>query len=129
MHLIDTNYLVRLAADDNPEQGQIVLDFLEKSAQNDETVLISVVSVFELIWVLNKVYLWEEKSVMSFLEKIYMSRWVKFENEEILVAAIEQSQQNSLGLEDNYNIALAKLRNLNFHSFDKRAVKVFESQK
>jgi predicted nucleic acid-binding protein len=120
MHLIDTNYLVRLAVFDNSGQQQIVKDFLKSCKEKQEPVLVSIVSSFELVWVLKKFYKWGEKDVVSFLEKLYLSTLVEFENSELLALAITNSQNNSLGIEDNYNLMLAKQNNLKLHTFDQK---------
>jgi predicted nucleic-acid-binding protein len=122
MHLIDTNYLVRLATEKDSEQSKIVFEFLIQCKENDKNVKVSLVSIFEFLWVLKKVYGWEENQVLSFLENLYLSTMVEFENQEILIDAMSNSQTNSLGLEDNYNLSLAKLENLALHTFDKKLI-------
>jgi predicted nucleic-acid-binding protein len=125
IHLIDTNYLVRLAVEKNSEQSNIVSNFLIKCKTNGENVKVSLVSVFEFLWVLTKVYKWPETEVLTFLENIYLSTMVEFENQDVLLKALSMSQQNSLGLEDNYNIALAKTENRMLHTFDEKMNKVW----
>ena len=126
MHLIDTNYLVRLATEKDSVQSNIVTNFLIKCKVSEENVKISLVSVFEFLWVLTKVYKWQETEVIIFLENLYLSTMVEFENQSILVDAMSKSQQNSLGLEDNYNLALAKMDNRQLHTFDKKLLKLWK---
>jgi predicted nucleic-acid-binding protein len=125
LHLIDTNYLVRLAVEKNSEQSNIVSNFLIKCKTNGESVRVSLVSVFEFLWVLTKVYKWQETEIVTFLENLYLSTMVEFENEDILVKALSLSQQNTLGLEDNYNLVLAKTENRKLHTFDEKMNKVW----
>ena len=123
MHLIDTNYLVRLATEKDSVQSNIVSNFLIKCKVSEENVMASLVSVFEFLWVLTKVYKWQEAEVIIFLENLYLSTMVEFENQNVLVDAMSRSQQNSLGLEDNYNLALAKIETRQLHTFDKKLLK------
>jgi predicted nucleic-acid-binding protein len=120
MHLIDTNYLIRLATEKESEQSKIVFDFLSKCKENEESVKVSLVSVLEFLWVLEKSYNWGEADIFNFLENLYLSTMVEFENQETLLMAIAKSRQNTLGLEDNYILVLAELENRNLHTFDNR---------
>ncbi len=125
MHLIDTNYLVRLATEKDTKQSKIVFDFLIKCKEKQENVKVSLVSIFEFLWVLEKFYSWGESDVLNFLENLYLSTMIEFENQETLLAAISKSRQNTLGLEDNYNLALSKFDNRDLHTFDKKLSNVW----
>lgn len=123
MHLIDTNYLVRIATEKDSEQSNIVTNFLRNCKINQESVKVSLVSIFEFLWVLEKVYNWQEVDVLKFIENLYLSTMVEFENQEVLIAALKNTATNSLGLEDNYNLTLAQQENRQLHTFDKKLSK------
>ena len=82
--------------------------------------------MFEFLWVLTKVYKWPEPEVVTFLENLYLSTMVEFENQDVLVKSLSMSQHNSLGLEDNYNIVLAKTENRKLHTFDQKMLKLWK---
>jgi predicted nucleic-acid-binding protein len=127
MYLIDTNYLIRIATEKDSEQSNIVFKFLSKCKENQENVKVSLVSVFEFLWILKKFYNWDEIDILNFLEKLYMSTMVEFENLEILLNAMSKSRQNLLGLEDNYNLILAVKENRSLHTFDKKLAKEYKN--
>jgi predicted nucleic-acid-binding protein len=127
MYLVDTNYLVRLAVNDDLSKTQEIANFLKKSQESNKSVIASLVSIFEVFWVLENVYKWEYQSIINFLEKIYKSKLVDFENEQVIVEALSLSRVNNLGVEDNYNIAFAIHNSLEFRSYDKKAVKFYHN--
>jgi predicted nucleic-acid-binding protein len=74
---IDTNVLLRLLIDDNPEQRKAVLAFGEGLGRN-YTGYVTVISLVELDWALRKHYRYTKQQSVDAIRRICRIRGVEF---------------------------------------------------
>lgn len=85
MPAADTNVLVRLVVQDDPQQYAAVRTYLRKHL----TVFVSLLSVFELVWVLMRRYSRTKAEVLSALRMLSEMQELDIESPDILEGTIE----------------------------------------
>lgn len=84
---IDTNVLLRLLVDDDPEQRDAVLSFGKKLGE-DYSGYITLISLVEMDWALRKQYGYSKLQSASALQKITQLRGVEVQCPDAVVRAI-----------------------------------------
>lgn len=121
MIFIDTNFLNRFLLQDIPEQATIVNATFSKAIKKEIVLYSTDLVFFEVCWSLQQFYELKESEILEKLYDIIASDLVSFQSKEILLAAIEQTKVNSLGIEDNFNLAWSKHNKISeVKSFDKK---------
>jgi predicted nucleic-acid-binding protein len=121
MIFVDTNFLNRFLLQDIPEQAKIVNTTFEKALKKEIDLYSTDLIFFEVCWSLQQFYELPENDILTKLYDIISSGLINFQSNEVLLKAIEQSQLNSLGIEDNYNLIWSLQQNIkDFKTFDKK---------
>jgi predicted nucleic-acid-binding protein len=84
---LDTNILVRLLAQDDPEQSQRAVEFLQ-TLSPDMPGFVSLVSLIELIWVLRSQYRMNKARLILGLEWLLNSAELVLESQEAVAQAL-----------------------------------------
>jgi predicted nucleic-acid-binding protein len=67
---LDTNVLVRLLTNDDPKQVRLARKALDLALAEGKTVWVSVVVLCELVWVLQGLYKYDKKQVITALDAL-----------------------------------------------------------
>lgn len=123
---LDTNVILRLIIKDNHEQLEVIKKLLEQATSKKIKLTTSIISIFETEWVLRSFYKFEKNDILEVLQKILSIGEITFDQRDILDLTIQNMLNNTLGFEDNYHIAYSQFNNLDFFSFDTKALKFFK---
>ncbi|MEI6728377.1 MAG: hypothetical protein WCK98_01920 [bacterium] len=127
MIFVDTNYINRFLLQDLPDQCILVNELFEKSLKKEIVLFATDLVFFEVCWSLQQFYGLEEADVLNKMYEIMASGALNFQSNEILQKAILASKNNSLGIEDNFNLLFAlQSRAKNFATFDKKLLKLWK---
>ena len=83
MIAIDTNVLVRLVTDDDPEQAQLAQDALESAARTGTVLVIVNVVLCELIWVITRSYGYTKLQCIHVLDSLLGFPALSFESRKL----------------------------------------------
>ncbi len=114
MIVIDSNPLLRLILNDNKEQCDKVVKLLRK-----EEVLIIAQVIFEIEYVLRKVYGISKKKICDCLDKLLMTKKIVIEEKQILLMTMVLYREKNVDLVDAYLWVRAKELGTTVFSFDK----------
>ena len=84
---LDTNVLVRYIAQDDIKQSALATNLIN-SLTKDSPGFITLVSVVELVWVMQSCYQSTKQEVVKILETLTATRELMIENSETLIKAI-----------------------------------------
>ena len=90
---IDTNILVRLLVEDDPEQLKLAHQLIKRHDEQG-AVFISAIVLLELYWVLQKYYQWSDENICDALEDIIRARQFYIENALAVKTAISRCRKN-----------------------------------
>lgn len=86
---LDTNILVRYLAQDDPVQSLHATEIIERRLTGDQPGFISLVTMAETVWVLDKVYGMSEVEIASAIERMLQADTFLVQNEqEVFTAAM-----------------------------------------
>ena len=97
---LDTNILVRLLVEDNPQQAEIAKQELKKSKVAGEKLLINNIVLCEVVWVLKKSYKLSRLEIINVVEKILRTDLFEFENKDAAWWAVQQMKQGNADFSD-----------------------------
>ncbi|MDZ7587620.1 MAG: PIN domain-containing protein [Patescibacteria group bacterium] len=121
MIFVDTNYFLRFLLKDVKGQHRQAKDLFKQAALGTIKLLSSSVVFFEIFWVLVSVYDKKKTEIIKTLENILKMDFIKWENEAGLQLALNIYKSNSIELEDSYNLAFMKEKNIKeIRTFDKK---------
>ncbi|HEV7518400.1 MAG TPA: type II toxin-antitoxin system VapC family toxin [Thermoanaerobaculia bacterium] len=92
MIAVDTNIIVRLIVDDDPEQGARVRRLLEAAAEAGESCLVSDPVLCELAWVLSSQYRAGRAEIVAAVQSLLARALFIFEDRTALLQAFEAYQ-------------------------------------
>ncbi len=106
MPAADTNILVRLVVQDDPQQYAAIRTYLLKH----RSVFVSLLSVFELVWVLMRRYARTKADVVSALRTLSEMQELDIESPDILDSTIElwEHAKSDIGFADCLILATAR---------------------
>jgi len=84
---LDTNVLVRYIAQDDSKQSPKATILIE-SLSDDNQGFIGMVSIVELVWVMQGCYQASKEETMAILEKLLRIRTIQVENAEVVLKAL-----------------------------------------
>lgn len=120
MRLIDTNVLVRYLANDDPRQSatsRALFRRLEDGAEHVELVL---PVLFEVVYVLQKVYKVKRPAIVEALTSLLALATVNIQNKQMILRMLEYWGASNLGLTDCYLVALMEnTKRSEIYSFDR----------
>lgn len=121
---VDTNVLVRLVAQDDPLQAQVVDRLFARHAKKSEMLLVPVTVVLELEWVLRSRLSQTKVQVLETLEALLTMVELSFESEDAVEQALVDYAEGGADFGEYLHLALArKARALPFYTFDKKATR------
>ena len=125
MPAVDSNVIVRLIAQDNPQQTAAAAEFVEKG------VSVSILALAEAIWVLRKAYQRDHSALIGILEKLLSNKHLILQDPDAVAAALELYRSKpSLGFSDCLILELPrKAGQLPLGTFDRGLARVHGTQK
>lgn len=128
MIFIDTNYLLRFLLKDVETQYQQARDLFLKAAREEVKLITSIVTFFEIVWVLESHYGLGKENLSESLYKI-LSLNIEIPDRELLFEALYLYRNANLDLEDCYNLSFAKNQKVkDFKTFDHKLIQKFKSK-
>jgi predicted nucleic-acid-binding protein len=85
---LDTNILVRYLAEDDPVQSPKAREIIERRLTEADPGFISVVTIAETAWVLDRAYGFSDHEIASAIERILQTDVFLVENEQEVFAAM-----------------------------------------
>ncbi|UHS57390.1 PIN domain-containing protein [Agrobacterium vaccinii] len=96
---IDTNILLRVAVNDDPDQRDRVVNFFDELGEND-TLVVGVVVVMETAWVLERFYGYSKDAVLDFIQAILERREIEVPDYEVVGNAIDICRNSGADFSD-----------------------------
>ena len=96
---LDTNVLVRYVAQDDEKQSAIASEFIE-ALTPAAPGFVALVSIVELVWVLQSSYKASKEEVITVLETLLRTRELNLENAEIIWQAIRRFSESNADFAD-----------------------------
>ena len=129
MIFVDTNYFLSFLLDRISSQTKIVNELFGKAATNDIEIFTSLVVVFEVYWVLARFYNKNPREAANLISQILDLAFIKVQEKETLIGAIELAKNSKLGFYDSFNLLYAKKYNAqDFRTFDIKLQKAFKKK-
>ena len=85
---LDTNILVRYLAQDDPVQSAKATEIIEERLSEDEPGFISLVTIAEAVWVLDRLYDQSPQEIAQLIERMLQSDTLSFQNEQEVFTAM-----------------------------------------
>lgn len=127
-YCLDTNYILRFLLKDNSKQADTVEDLLIQASEKRVFCHVSLIVQMELIYVLHSFYQEEKKELIHILHNVYELLFVDFEKKALMIKALALYEKSSISIQDAYLITLSLEQKMEFASFDKKALRVFQEQ-
>lgn len=127
MIFIDTNYLIRFLLRDVETHFQQSKDLFLRAARQEINLITSLVTIFEIVWVLESRYNLEREELS---EKLYQILRLNMEipDRELLFETLYLYRNSNLELEDCYNLCFAKQQKVeDFKTFDQKLIRRFKA--
>ena len=125
-YCLDTNYLLRFLLKDNLKQADVVEKLLVRASEGKLICYVSVIVQMELVYVLSSFYNENVDKIKEIMESLYEMVFIEYENIDLMQRAFGIYGSSSISVQDAFLIALSLEDKMEFASFDKKAVKVFE---
>jgi len=77
---LDTNVIVRILVEDDPEQAARARALFDRLEEEDDTAYVTDVVLCELVWVLESCYKLRRSQIVATLHKLRAAKRLKFEN-------------------------------------------------
>lgn len=132
MKALDTNVLVRFLVRDDKKQAEFVYRLFKRAESKNEPFFVSLLVVFETIWVLESVYEIPREEIRTSLQELLLMPILIFEAQSALQRTLSSAQTNKIDLADLLIAHSAKFSNCDgVLTFDKKASKftLFEQLK
>ena len=85
---LDTNILVRYLAQDDPVQSAKATQIIEERLSENEPGFISLVTIAETVWVLDRLYDQSPQEIAQLIERMLQSDTLLFQNEQEVFTAM-----------------------------------------
>lgn len=120
---IDTNVMLRLLVNDDPEQRAAALAFGSK-LNVDYVGVVSLISLVEMDWALRTQYRYRRRESIEAISKIISIRGVEIENHDVVVRALRLVEAQNTDFADALIcFSLAKLDCEKTVTFDQKAAR------
>lgn len=121
---VDTNFLVRLVAQDDPMQAQAVDRLFARHAKKSQMLMVPITVVLELEWVLRSRLSQTKTQVLETIEALLTVVELSFEAEDAVEQALLDYRDGNADFGECLHLALARKGSaLPFYTFDKKATK------
>lgn len=122
---LDTNVVVRYLIQDDPRQSKQATQMIEKTVANGQTFWISLISLCEVIWVLERCYDINKVDLIRFIKQLLITNGLKIENETVVRQAVHDFEK--LPAVDFSDCLIGKQNRVNdcifTYTFDRNAAK------
>ncbi len=120
----DTNVVVRLLVDDQPEQARAARALANAAERLDDPILLTPLVLAETEWVLRRSYRFSKQQRLAALDSFCSDAGVVIDDRNAVEAAIEAWRSGSAGFADYLIAALARERGARTTmTFDQKAAK------
>lgn len=127
MIFVDTNYFLRFLLDDNQPQKKVVNDLFRKGSFGKQKLFTDVIVIFEIYWVVKKIYGVKNPLTKKFLLQVCNLSFVTIDDRQILLDAIQNFDKFNYDLEDAYHYYFSLSSNINsIATFDKKLKSSFK---
>ena len=94
MRGLDTNILVRLITEDNPDQALAVLALLEKAEAHEERFFVSTIVICELAWTLrSQPYRYRRAAIAEALDTVLETNIFELQHRELIQRAVTEYRE------------------------------------
>lgn len=118
-YYLDTNVILRFLLKDNENYFKKALNLFEKAKNKEIEIIIIPEVFFEIDYVLRGFYSLPKNKVVDILLNLAKTPYLKIENREIIIHALEKYKDLNIDLFDLYLYYLAKSKKSEVFSFDK----------
>jgi predicted nucleic-acid-binding protein len=126
---VDTNVLVRLVAQDDPEQAQAVDRLMARYAQRGDLLLVPTTVVLELEWVLRSRLGLSKAQFIATMSALLSMVELTFEMEDAVEQALADLEDGNADFGEYLHLAVSRQRGaLPFWTFDRKAAKANGAQ-
>ncbi|MFB6278045.1 MAG: PIN domain-containing protein [Salinibacter sp.] len=117
--MVDANIFLRYLTRDVPEQASTARELLERAEREDESLVTTVLTIAEIVWVLESVYELDRSSIRAKVVAILGLPGLTVEDQEILLQAIVWYEEKNVDFADAYSAAWMEARGLDeVYTFD-----------
>jgi predicted nucleic-acid-binding protein len=121
---LDTNVLVRYIVQDDPIQAGSATAFIETHCTAETPGFICNIVLVELVWVLERGYGYDKKSVVTVLKQVAVTSELQMENSVLAWQAIMDYESGTAGFADCLLAAVNQQYGCDVtYTFDQRAAK------
>lgn len=92
---LDTNVVVRYLVQDDPKQSENANRIIEKAVADGETLLISQITLCEIVWVLERCYNISKKEIIDVLKQLLQTQQIRVGHENIAQQALRDFEIHS----------------------------------
>lgn len=85
---LDTNIVVRYLAQDDPVQSPKATEIIERRLNEDEPGFVSLVTIAETVWVLNRLYGLSDQEIAHAIERMLQADSLVVQNEQEVFTAM-----------------------------------------
>ncbi len=97
---LDTNVIVRYLAQDDPRQSAAATRLMEKALSPDEPGFITLITMCEVVWVLEGPYKAGRDRIRSVVEALLGTRQIEVESAELVWKALRTWERSVAGFSD-----------------------------
>lgn len=122
--ILDSNVVLRFLLKDDEKMFKFVCELLNKSKSEGVQLQLLTITVFEIIYVLEKVYKISRAEISSVMSDFINSQQIHIESVVVLNEALRTYPRLKIDIQDIYLFFYARANNLKLISFDKDIVKL-----
>ncbi len=97
---LDTNVLLRYLVQDDPEQSPRATEIITRRLSEEEPGFVSLVTIIELVWVLESVYKRSRQEIASDIEMVLAADTFEVQNEQEVYNAVVALRNGTGSFED-----------------------------
>lgn len=117
----DTNIFVRLLTLDEPKQAKASVDLLNDARLGKFVIYVSVVTIAELVWVLESIYKLERSIIRRDILALQNTPGLEIEHPNLIISAINLYLIHNIDFGDAYNICWMQTKGMTTaYTFDQR---------
>jgi predicted nucleic acid-binding protein len=117
---VDTNIFLRYLTGDDPEQAPKARALLERAERGEIQLVTTVLTIAEIVWVLESVYELDRASIRAKVVAILGLEGLSVEDQEVLLQAIVWYEEKNVDFADAYSAAWVERRGLGeVYAFDR----------
>jgi uncharacterized protein len=117
----DTNIFVRLLTLDEPEQAKAAIDLLQDAQVGKLRLVVNVITIAELVWVLERIYKLERSTVRRNILALQNTPGLEIEHPEWVGQAIDLYVTQNIDFGDALNISWMQAEGITtVYTFDRR---------